>query len=108
MCEQAILAELLRLDLFDNSVAEGIAKYAISNGIDSLSVKQRAVIDPYFSMECAGYDVHGVGEEGHDLSGERLLHALQNYEMNEHQVVCEECSEEESFYQYKYDKLMDE
>ncbi|MBG5884869.1 hypothetical protein I4990_18195 [Providencia alcalifaciens] len=103
-----ILSELLKLDLIEDTTAKGIAKFAVNNEFNALSAKQLYVIEPYLTMECSGYDVHGVGEESHDLTGKELLKALRNYSENEHQVMCDHCSEDESFYQYKYDKIMDE
>ena len=54
---EQILDYQLKHGVFVNAAfagAEGIAKRAVAEGFDTLSIKQKSVLEPYLSKTCSG------------------------------------------------------
>ena len=78
--EERILDYQLSHGVFDNATfagADGIAKLAVTQGLSTLSAKQKAVLGPYLFKTCSGITDPGGHHNGcsAELDGEALLDA---------------------------------
>ncbi|WP_237673432.1 hypothetical protein [Vreelandella profundi] len=110
--EEKILQEQLTRGVFDNAEfagTEGIAKLAVSEGFSTLSLKQKAVLEPYLSSTCSGVTDPG----GHhnkctaELEGEALLDAYHRCDDAE-SLICDSCDSEEGYYAHQWEKISKE
>tara|TARA_R110002051_G_scaffold61177_2_gene112103 strand:+ start:8442 stop:8783 length:342 start_codon:yes stop_codon:yes gene_type:complete len=110
--DEQILQYQLDQGVFDDanfSGTEGIAKLAVSKGLDMLSPKQKAVLDPYLKSTCSGVIDPGGYHNGcsTELEGQELLDAYARGDGPE-SLVCGDCDTEEAEYAYQRAKLDDE
>ncbi|MDO6713414.1 hypothetical protein Q4567_22005 [Aliiglaciecola sp. 2_MG-2023] len=109
---EQILDYQLKHGVFDNAAfagAEGIAKRAVAEGFETLSIKQKSVLEPYLSNTCSGVTDPG----GHhneckaELEGEALLDAYHRCDDTEC-LVCESCDSDEGYYAHQWDRISQE
>ena len=107
--KEQILDYQLNHGVFDSSTfpgAEGIAKRAVAEGFDTLSTKQKLVLEPYLTKTCSGVTNPG----GHhndcstELKDEELLDAYHRCDDTEC-LVCESCNSEEGYHAHQWDKI---
>lgn len=110
--EQKILNYQLTHGVFDNATfagTAGIATYAVTVGFSKLSLKQKAVLEPYLSTTCSGVTDPG----GHhnncltELKGEALLDAYQRCDDTE-SLVCDSCDSDQAYYAHQWEKISKE
>jgi len=110
--KENIFATQLENDVFDAAdvdFAEGLARLAVDKGFDSLSPRQKAVLEPYLSVHCSGVTDPG----GHHnecealLEGEELLEAYQLSEDSQ-SLMCENCRSEQGHYQHQWQRMSEE
>jgi len=109
--KQSILKKLYEQDLINNEkdIVIGIAKAAIDNGYDSLSDKQKNVINHLFDQECVGVTNPG----GHFnnckaiLTEEELDNALE-LSMSYDGLLCFSCIDETEEYRRHWDRISKE
>lgn len=107
--EEKILDYQLTHGAFDNATfagAEGIAKRAVTQGFNTLSPKQKSILEPYLSKTCSGVtDPGGYHNEcSAELEGEALLDAYHRSDDTEC-LVCESCDNEEGYYANQWDRI---
>lgn len=107
--DEKILQQQLDQGVFDNasfSGTEGIARLAVSKGLDMLSPKQKAVLDPYLKSTCSGViDPGGYYNAcSTELEGQALLDAYSRGDDPE-SLVCEICANEEAEHAYQRARL---
>ncbi|WJZ48853.1 hypothetical protein [Halomonas phage vB_HmeY_H4907] len=110
--EEKILDYQLSRCLFDNAEFEGthgIARRAVEMGFNTLSPKQKAVLQPYLYEYCSGVTDPG----GHHnncsakLEGEDLLEAYERCDDPEI-LICNSCYSEEGYHTHRLEKLLKE
>ena len=104
---EQLLVTLIKFDAFCNagSMVEGIAKRAIDEGYETLSVKQKAVLTPFLSKMCSGSTDPGGYHNGCEkmLSDGDLVEA---YELSEGgELQCEDCRSEDASYEHEWEKF---
>lgn len=89
--------------------AEGLARLAVDKGYDSLSPKQKAVLEPYLSAYCSGVTDPGGHHYECDalLEGEDLLEAYQLSEDSQ-SLMCESCRSDQGYYQHQWQRISEE
>ncbi len=107
--KEQILDYQLTHGVFDDATfsgAEGIAKRAVTEGFDTLSPKQKVILEPYLSKTCSGVTDPGgnYSECSAELNGEALLDAYQRCEDSDC-LVCESCNSEEGYYAHQWEKI---
>ena len=107
--EEKILDYQLTHGVFDDASfagAEGIAKRAVKKGYNTLSPKQKSVLEPYLSKICSGVtDPGGYHNEcSTELKGEKLLEAYQRCEDAE-SLVCDSCYSEDGYYAHQWERI---
>lgn len=107
--EEKILDYQLDHGVFDNAAfsgAEGIARRAVKEGFDTLSPKQKAVLDPYLSETCSGVTDPGDHHNGctAELKGEALLNAYNRCDDTEF-LQCDDCYSEEGYISHQREKF---
>lgn len=110
--EEKILEQQLSRGIFESvefSGAEGIAKRAVANGFNSLSAKQKAVLESFLSKTCSGVTDPGGHHNGcsAELEGKALLDAYHRCDDAEY-LICESCNNEEGHYAYQWEKISKE
>ena len=110
--EEQILDYQLNRCVFDNakfSETEGIARKAVSQGFNSLTAKQKAVLQPYLSQNCTGITVPGGYHNDCSvlLEGEELLNAYQRCDDTEC-LVCESSDNEEGYHAQQWERISSE
>jgi hypothetical protein len=110
--KEQILEHQITHGVFDNvefSGTKGIAKRAVSEGFDSLSDKQKAVLEPYLSSTCSGTTDPG----GHhndcsvELTGDALLESYQRT-VDTECLVCDSCNSDQGYYTHQWDRISQE
>lgn len=96
-------------DAADVDFAEGLARLAVDRGFDSLSSKQKAVLEPYLSAYCSGVTDPGGHHNECDasLEGEDLLEAYQLSEDSQ-SLMCESCRSDQGYYQHQWQRISEE
>lgn len=107
--EENILDYQLDHGVFDDATfagAEGIARRAVSEGFNTLSPKQKTVLDPYLSKRCSGVTDPGDHHNGcnAELKGEALLDAYHRCEDTEC-LQCDDCNSEEGYISHQREKF---
>ena len=107
--KEDILDYQLDHGVFDNATfsgTEGIAKLAVTQGFSTLSVKQKAILDPYLSKKCSGVtDPGGYHNEcSSNLEDKALLDAYSRCDDTE-SLICENCDNEEGYYRHQWEKI---
>lgn len=106
---ESLLKTMLECDAFyeADGMVSGIAKAAIANGYNNLSVKQQAVLEPFLSRECGGVRDPGGYSNGCEkmISGQELEEA---YEQQGHygDLLCQNCREESDGYDIERERFM--
>lgn len=89
--------------------AEGLARLAVNKGYNSLSPKQKAILEPYLSLCCSGVTDPGGYHNKCDtlLEGEELLEA---YQLSEdiQSLMCESCRSDQEYYQHQWERISEE
>lgn len=103
-----ILSRLDDVGRFDNEdpMFGGIARLAIEHGYDSLSPKQKKMLEPFLSVSCSGCTDPGDHHNGCEveLVNEALLDALiENTDWES--LQCERCRDESFFYMNQWDRF---
>lgn len=90
----------------DNSMAEGIAKRAMSHGYDNLTQRQKAVLSQFLKRDCEGVTDPGDYHNGCEatLEGEGLAEALTRESYGDG-FICESCEQESNEHQRQWDKM---
>lgn len=110
--KEKILDYQLNHGVFDNAKfggTQGIAKLAVAQGFDTLSAKQKEVLEPYLSQTCSGITDPG----GHhndcstELQDEALLDAYHRCDDIEC-LICESCDSEQGYYAHQWDRISKE
>ena len=105
---ESILHHQLTHGILDNEaqMVRGIAQLAVDNGFNSLSDKQRAVLEPFLTQSCSGVtDPGGYHNDcSQPLTDADLLAAYELSEDSE-SLECESCRGESSFYAHQKAKL---
>jgi hypothetical protein len=110
--KEEILDYQLKHGVFDNATfggTQGIAKLAVEQGFDTLSAKQKKVLESYLSQTCSGITDPG----GHhndcstELKDEALLDAYYRCDDTEF-LVCESCNSEDGYYAHQWEKISKE
>ena len=108
---EKILSVQLEKGIFDQEAAKvsGIAKLALDEGFDTLSVAQKRVLEPFLTHGCAG--VTDPGDHHNDcqfeLEGDELLDAYAFCEDPEF-LQCAACREEENHYENEWARIQAE
>ena len=110
--EEKIFKIQLEKGVFDSAkvdFAAGLAKLAIDKGYDSLSSKQKTILEPYLSAKCSGVTDPGGYHNDCDvlLEGNDLLEAYQLSDDSE-TLMCETCRDEKAQYAHEWQKILDE
>jgi hypothetical protein len=110
--KEEILATQLEKGVFDDaevSFAAGIAQSAVDKGYDSLSSKQKAILNPYLSVYCSGLTDPGGHHNDCEalLEGEDLFDAYQ-LSLDSGSLMCESCRSDEGYYEHQWQKISDE
>ncbi|PMR67100.1 hypothetical protein [Halomonas heilongjiangensis] len=110
--EEKIFETQLENGVFDAAevdFAEGLARLAVDKGYDSLSPKQKAVLEPYLSAYCSGVTDPGGHHNECDalLEGEDLLEAYQLSEDSQ-SLMCESCRSDQGYYQHQWQRISEE
>jgi len=110
--EEKIFETQLENGVFDDAdvdFAEGLAQSAVDKGFDSLSPKQKAVLQPYLSAYCSGVTDPGGHHNECDalLEGEELLEAYQLSEDSQ-SLMCESCRSDQGYYQHQWQRISEE
>lgn len=110
--EEKIFKTQLEKGVFDAAevnFAEGLARLAVDKGYDSLSSKQKAILEPYLSVYCSGVTDPGGHQHncGALLEGEDLLEAYQLSDDNE-SLMCESCRSEQGYYEHQWQRISEE
>lgn len=110
--EEQILKCQLERDVFYNATfsgARGIAERAVSNGFNSLSPKQKVILEPYLSKTCSGAVDPGGNRNNcsTELNGETLLDAYNRADDVEN-LVCDDCYSEEGYYSHQWERIEQE
>lgn len=104
---EKILSHQLEHDVFHNldDKVKGIAQRAVDQGYNSLTPKQKAVINPQLTKHCSGYTAPGGdNNECHrELSGEQLLNAYEQCDDTE-SLQCESCLDLAAREKYIWDR----
>lgn len=110
--EEKIFQTQLEKGVFDAAevnFADGLARLAIDKGYNSLSSKQKNILEPYLSVHCSGVTDPGGHPNDCDtlLEGEGLLEAYQLCDDSE-SLICESCRSEEGYYEHQRQKIRNE
>ena len=110
--KEKILEQQLSRGVFDYASfagTEGIAKKAITEGFDSLSPKQRSVLEPYLTKTCVGITDPGGhhNECARVLEEEELLDAYYRCDDTD-SLVCDDCNNEEGYYSHQWERISQE
>ncbi|WP_261282141.1 hypothetical protein [Serratia fonticola] len=97
--EDEILAHQLKRDIFyhEDSKVSGIARLAVDNGFDTLTPRQKAVVNPFLTQPCEGVTDPGDHHNGCtvQLAGAELLEAYEEYGAYD-SLHCERCRDEKN------------
>lgn len=110
--EEKIFVVQLKNDFFADAEVDftkGLAQRAVDHGYDSLSDKQKLILEPYLSICCSGVTDPG-GNHNHCevlLQKEALLEACQ-WSNDGESLMCEKCRDEQSLYEHQWQKISDE
>lgn len=110
--EEKIFESQLEKGVFDApgvDFAGGLAQLAIDKGYNSLSQKQKAILEPYLSVRCSGVTDPGGHHNGCDalLEGEDLLEAYQLCDDSE-SLICGSCRDDQGYYEHQWQKISEE
>ncbi|EOI3433660.1 hypothetical protein ACMSW4_003869 [Cronobacter sakazakii] len=111
MSTESLLDAMLQHDRFhnQNTMVTGIAQRAVDHGYDSLSAKQKAVLEPFLTEKCDG--VINPGGHHNDchalLEGDELESAVEN-EMYYGGLLCPSCVDEKERYRAEWEKIQRE
>jgi hypothetical protein len=95
--EDEILAHQLKHDIFhsEDDRVSGIAKLAVDKGFDTLTPRQKGVVNPFLTQPCEGVTDPGGYHNGCavQLSGAELLEAYEEQSAFD-SLRCENCRDE--------------
>ncbi|EIX6432659.1 hypothetical protein MKU92_001533 [Salmonella enterica] len=105
---ESILRIQLDRDVFhgEEQMVSGIAQLAVDRGFNSLSPRQKIVLEPFLTQHCSGV----IDPGGHHnncttvLTGEALLDAYENCDDTEC-LECESCRDESSFHAHQWARI---
>lgn len=107
--QESILKFQIEHGIFDDAEfhgAEGIAKLAIDRGYETLSEKQKNVLEPYLNITCSGY--RDPGGNYHDcsveLSDEELLDACHE-SIGRDGTICNSCLNEIGNFERQWERI---
>jgi hypothetical protein len=109
--EEQVLEALLNNGTMDNEeqMVRGIARRAVDQGFDTLSVAQRRVLERFLSERCSGIEDPGGhhNECPHILEGEDLVEAIEQSRFYGC-VLCENCREDNDRYANEWARIQRE
>mgnify|MGYP005861348325 CR=1 FL=1 len=110
--EEGILEYQLSHGVFENASfagTEGIAKLAVEKGFNTLSPKQKAILEPYLTVSCSGYTDPGGNFNACsvELQGQELLDAYQQSDDAE-SIICDSCNSEVGYFEHQWNKISEE
>ncbi|MEG2268163.1 MAG: hypothetical protein RSA84_12330 [Acinetobacter sp.] len=103
-----ILRIQLENDIFhdEDQMVSGIARLAVDQGFNSLSARQKHVLEPFLTQHCTGVTDPGDHHNGcnRELTDEALLEA---YELSDdsQSLECESCRDERGFYAHQWARI---
>lgn len=106
--EREILVALIKHDMFQNedAMVTGIAQKAIDNGFDNLSVRQKAVLEPFLTRQCPG--IFDPGDHHNNcqniLEGGELVAAI-NQSGYYGEIICRDCRDEKDGYTREWERI---
>ncbi|HBT3148839.1 TPA: hypothetical protein MBF30_004037 [Klebsiella aerogenes] len=105
---ESILHHQLTHGILDNEaqMVRGIAQLAVDNEFNSLSDKQRAVLEPFLTQHCSGVtDPGGHHNDCNQTLTDNALLEAYNFSDDSENLECESCRSESSFYAHQWAKL---